>query len=131
MTPDAFNTFCAQLPATSHVVQWGGADVWKVGKAGPKAKVFAIAGWGETRHGEGGKFAVSFKVSPMAFEILRDHPDCRPAPYLASRGMKWIQYYRDAAMGDDELLDLIRDSHRLVAAGLTKKAQRELGLETL
>ena len=130
MTPDVFNAFCAQLPATSHVVQWGGADVWKVGEGG-KAKVFAIAGWGENRHGEAGKFAVSFKVSPMAFEILRDHPDCRPAPYLASRGMKWIQYYRDAAMGDDELLDLIRESHRLVAAGLTKKAQRELGLENL
>ncbi len=131
MTPDTFNAFCAQLLATSHVVQWGGADVWKVGEVGPKAKVFAIAGWGENRHGEDGKFAVSFKVSPMAFEILRDHPDCRPAPYLASRGMKWIQYYRDEAMADDELLDLIRDSHRLVAAGLTKKAQRELGLETL
>ncbi len=131
MTPDAFNAFCAVLPATSHVVQWGGADVWKVGEASPKAKVFAIAGWGENRHGEDGKFAVSFKVSPMAFEILRDHPDCRPAPYLASRGMKWIQYYRDEAMADDELLDLIRESHRLVAAGLTKKTQKALGLDTL
>ena len=131
MTPDDFNAFCATLPATSHVVQWGGADVWKVGEAGPKAKVFAIAGWGEGRHGEPGKFAVSFKVSPMAFEILRDHPDCRPAPYLASRGMKWIQYWRDDEMSDAELLDLIRDSHRLVAAGLTKKTQRELGLDTL
>jgi len=131
MTPDVFNAFCAGLPATSHVVQWGGADVWKVGEEGPKAKVFAIAGWGESRRGEPGKFAVSFKVSPMAFEILRDHPDCRPAPYLASRGMKWIQYYRDEAMDDDELLDLIRSSHRLVAAGLTKKTQKALGLENL
>ena len=130
MTPDAFNAFCADLPATSHVVQWGGADVWKVGEIG-KAKVFAIAGWGEDRYGEAGKFAVSFKVSPMAFEILRDHPDCRPAPYLASRGMKWIQYWRDAAMSDAELLDLITDSHRLVAAGLTKKTRRALGLENL
>ncbi len=131
MTLDAFNAFCAGLPATSHLVQWGGADVWKVGEAGPKAKVFAIAGWGEDRHGEAGKFAVSFKVSPMAFEILRDHPDCRPAPYLASRGMTWIQYWRDAVMSDSELLDLIGDSHRLVAAGLPKKTQRALGLESL
>ena len=130
MVPDAFNAFCANLPATSHVVQWGGADVWKVGEP-PKAKVFAIAGWGESRHGEAGKFAVSFKVSPMAFEILRDHPDCRPAPYLASRGMKWIQYCRDQVMSDSELLDLICDSHRLVAAGLPKKTQRALGLDTL
>ena len=130
MTPDAFNAFCAGLLATSHVVQWGGADVWKVGED-TRAKVFAIAGWGENRHGEPGKFAVSFKVSPMAFEIMRDHPDCRPAPYLASRGMKWIQYYRDEVMSDDDLLELIRDSHRLVAAGLTKKTQRALGLDNL
>lgn len=39
MIQDEYNTFCAMLPATSHVVQWGGSDVWKVG-----GKVFAIAG---------------------------------------------------------------------------------------
>lgn len=131
MTPKAFNAFCAELPATSHVVQWGGSDVWKVGETGAKAKVFAIAGWGESRHGEAGKFAVSFKVSPMAYEILRDHPDCRPAPYLASRGMTWIQYWRDEVMSDAELRELIRDSHRLVAAGLAKKTQKALGLDVL
>lgn len=117
MTPDRANAFCASLPASTHVVQWGGADVWKVG-----GKVYAIS-----RH-EDEHFAVSFKVSPMVFEILSDHPDCRPAPYLASRGMTWIQYYRGDQMGDDELLDLIRDSHRLVAAGLPKKTRLALGL---
>jgi predicted DNA-binding protein (MmcQ/YjbR family) len=130
VTPDVFNAFCAGLRATSHVVQWGGADVWKVGD-GEKAKVFAIAGWGENRHGDAGKLAVSFKVSPMAFEILRDHPDCRPAPYLASRGMKWIQYWHDEVMSDTDLLDLITSSHRLVASGLPKKTQRALGLDLL
>jgi predicted DNA-binding protein (MmcQ/YjbR family) len=39
MTRDEFNAFCAALPQTSHVVQWGNADVWKVG-----GKVFAICG---------------------------------------------------------------------------------------
>ena len=37
MTLAEYNAFCAALPATSHVVQWGGADVWKVG-----GKVFAL-----------------------------------------------------------------------------------------
>ena len=40
MTYEEFNLFCRSLPATSHVVQWGGAHVWKVG-----GKVFAIGGW--------------------------------------------------------------------------------------
>ena len=42
MTLDEYNGFCASLAATTHVVQWGGAHVWKVG-----GKVFAIAGWND------------------------------------------------------------------------------------
>jgi len=42
LTYDDFNEFCRALPATVHVVQWGGAQVWKVG-----GKVFAIGGWAE------------------------------------------------------------------------------------
>ena len=38
---DGFNDYCESLPATTYVVQWGDAHVWKVG-----GKVFAIAGWG-------------------------------------------------------------------------------------
>jgi len=118
MSPEAYNAFCAALPATSHVVQWGGADVWKVGE-----KVFAIA-----RQQEDGEMAVSFKCSPMAFDILREQPGLRPAPYLASRGMKWIQWLTDESMPDDALQDYLRESHRLVAAGLTRWVRTELGL---
>ncbi|RUU07854.1 MmcQ/YjbR family DNA-binding protein, partial [Mesorhizobium sp. M6A.T.Ca.TU.002.02.2.1] len=28
MTLDDYNSFCASLPSTTHVVQWGGAHVW-------------------------------------------------------------------------------------------------------
>ena len=113
-----FNAFCRSLPASTHVVQWGDHDVWKVG-----GKVYVIAGTQADGH-----FSASFKVSDMAFEALRDHPDCRPAPYLASRGLKWIQYYRGDVLGDDELLDFVRDAYRIVASGLSKKKQKELGL---
>jgi predicted DNA-binding protein (MmcQ/YjbR family) len=81
MDLEAYNAFCAGLPATTHVVQWGGAHVWKVG-----GKVFAIAGWNDSD-----ELAVTFKVSELAFDILREQPGLRPAPYLASRGMTWIQ----------------------------------------
>ncbi|MEL6437094.1 MAG: MmcQ/YjbR family DNA-binding protein [Pseudomonadota bacterium] len=118
MTRDGYNAICAALPATSHVVQWGGADVWKVG-----GKVFAIGGWSD-----GDDPYVTFKVTPLAFDILKEQRGCRPAPYLASRGMKWIQRTDDAAMSDDDLSDYIRLSHDLVAKGLTKKKRAELGL---
>ena len=118
MTLEDYNTYCASLTATTHVVQWGGAHVWKVG-----GKVFAIAGWSKHE-----AFAVTFKVSELAYEILRQRPGLRPAPYLASRGMKWIQHYAHPGLDEAGLQDYIRESHRIVASGLTKKLQRELGV---
>ena len=117
MTYEEFNAFCRGLPATSHVVQWGGADVWKVG-----GKVFAIGGWGE----EEPRF--TFKVSEISYEVLKDQPGLRPAPYLASRGFSWIQHYSAPGLTDEELKQYLCQSHRLVALGLSKKKQRELGL---
>ena len=118
MTLDAFTAFCKSLPHSTYVCQWGGSHVWKIG-----GKVYAIAG---DDHGE--ITGVSFKVTPIAFHILKDQPGCRGAPHLASRGMKWIQRTSAETLPDDELLTYLRDSYRLVAAGLTKKKQKELGL---
>lgn len=117
MTYDEFNTFCRSLPATTYVVQWGGSHVWKVG-----GKVFAIGGWQKC-----GEPAFTFKTSEYDFLFLSDEPGYRPAPYLASRGMKWIQLY-DAPDADEDLKHYIEESHRIVSLGLTKKKQKELGL---
>ena len=119
MNYEEFNAFCSALTATTHVVQWGGAQVWKVG-----GKVFAIGGWNKQE----GVPAFTFKVSPVSYEILQEQPGLRPAPYLASRGMKWIQHYGAPGLTDDALEDYLRESHRIVSLGLTKKKQKELGL---
>lgn len=111
----ACNAFCASLPHATHVVQWGGADVWKVG-----GKLFAAI-WTDPMR-------VTFKVSPMAYEILSEAPGCIPAPYMASRGIKWIQWLAPDTLDADALRDHLTESHRLVAAGLTKKLRAELGL---
>jgi predicted DNA-binding protein (MmcQ/YjbR family) len=121
MTVDEYNAFCRSLPHTTHVVQWGGAHVWKVA-----GKVFAIGGWNEA----GAALHVTFKVTPASFEMLGRMPGCRPAPYLASRGMKWIQRTSDASMDDAALGDYLTRSHALVAAGLPKRTQLALGLGT-
>jgi predicted DNA-binding protein (MmcQ/YjbR family) len=117
LTYDEFNAFCRALPATTHVVQWGDSHVWKVG-----GKVFAIGGWAE------GNPAFTFKVSELSFEILKEQPGLRPAPYLASRGLLWIQHYALPGLSDADLAGYLHESHRLVAGGLSKKKQRELGL---
>lgn len=117
MTRDEFNIYCQSLPQTTHVVQWGNADVWKVG-----GKVFAICGWHEN------DAAFTFKVTPLAYEVLSDQPGLRPAPYLASRGMKWVQAYAAPGLPDAGLKEHIAASYDLIVDGLTKKKRAELGL---
>ena len=119
MNQSAYNAFCGSLPHTTHVVQWGGADVWKIG-----GKVFGIGGWNDPLEA----FAITFKCSDMSYDILKEQPGCRPAPYLASRGMKWIQRTSSETLSDEDMKAYLTESYRLVAKGLTKKLQRQLGL---
>jgi predicted DNA-binding protein (MmcQ/YjbR family) len=100
------------------VVQWGGSHVWKVG-----GKVFAIGGWDD-----GQEAHITFKVSGVAYELLQQQPGLRPAPYLASRGMKWIQHYAKPGLADRDLKRYLQESHRIVALGLSKKQRKVLGL---
>lgn len=118
MNYEVFNDYCRSLPATSYIMQWGGSHVWKVG-----GKVFAIGGWENAD-----KPAFTFKASEFDFLFLSDEPGYRPAPYFASRGMKWIQQHDVPETGDDDLIYYLLESHRIVSLGLTKKKQKELGL---
>jgi predicted DNA-binding protein (MmcQ/YjbR family) len=117
MTYEEFNQFCGALPATTYVIQWGGSHVWKVG-----GKVFAIGGW------EDDEASFTFKATDISYEILKGQPGLRPAPYLASRGMKWIQHFAKPGLSDDNLKEYIQQSHFIVSQGLSKKKQVELGL---
>lgn len=117
MTRDEFDNYCAGLPATTHVVQWGNASVWKVG-----GKIFALySGWGK---GEGER--VSFKCADLSFRILTEQPEILPAPYLGR--FKWAQLQSPAAMNDDDVKAYIAEAHALVAAKLTKVVRKSLGL---
>ena len=118
MTYDEFNLYCGSLPATTYVMQWGGSHVWKVG-----GKVFAIGGWENAEQP-----AFIFKTSEHNYLVLHEQEGFRPAPYFAARGMKWIQAYSTAPTIDDELRYYLKESHRIVSLGLTKKVQKELGL---
>ena len=117
LTRDDLNAYCASLPHATHVVQWGNSDVYKVG-----GKLFAVIGMGDTGH------AVTFKATDMGFEILSDTPGLRPAPYMASRGLKWIQHYGEPGLSDDSLRAHIKASYDMVVAKLTRKKRAELGL---
>ncbi|MEQ1782369.1 MAG: MmcQ/YjbR family DNA-binding protein [Hyphomonadaceae bacterium] len=113
-----FNAFCATLPSTTFVEQWGGAQVWKVG-----GKVFAIA-WFEA----GQQPEITFKVSDIGWEVLRGAAGCRPAPYMASRGLKWIQSFAKPGLSKRELKAYLQASYKMVAMALPKRKRLALGL---
>ncbi len=62
------------------------------------------------------------------FYFLSEIAGYKPAPYFASRGMKWIQHYDSSAETDEDLIYYLKKSYRIVSLGLTKKKQKELGL---
>jgi predicted DNA-binding protein (MmcQ/YjbR family) len=116
MTRKDYDAFCGGLPHATHVVQWGDASVWKIG-----GKVFAIGGWSL-----GDEFAVSFKCSKTSFAILSELPGVRPAPYLASRGLLWMQRVDMRSFSDHDLKQYIRQSYAMILAALPKKTQEAL-----
>ena len=112
MTREEVEAIALALPATDKVVQWGGADVYKVG-----GKVFAICGLA------GG---LSFKVTEIGFMVLtEDGGPGRQAPYLAKG--QWVIVDLDGVEGP-EAQGWLTTSHDLIAAKLTRKARAELGL---
>ena len=90
--------------------------MWKVG-----GKMFSVL------FPEPDKWAgITFKTSEFSFEVLKTEPGCRPAPYYASRGMKWIQWYSDESLGAKELKAYLKGSYDLVFAKLPKLTRIKL-----
>ncbi|WP_029085869.1 MmcQ/YjbR family DNA-binding protein [Brevundimonas aveniformis] len=105
---------CLALPAATLDHPWDpDHDAYKVG-----GKMFAVIG---------GMGAISFKVSDIAYEVLTQSGRARPAPYMARA--KWINLDDPSDWPDDELAEHLRIAHGLIAAKLTKKVRRELGLD--
>ena len=115
MTRNEYNVFCADLPQSTHVIQWGNADVWKVG-----GKVYTICSW------TNGAAASTFKVSHMALEILPDLDGIRPLHGIARTEMGTARrrtgiFRRRAAQSHHPLL---RDDR----GQTNKKETRQIGV---
>lgn len=118
MTREEFDEFCGSLKSATHVVQWGGASVWKVG-----GKIFAIMPNQDPAEYQ----CLSFKVSNLAYEVLCQQPGIEPAPYLARA--KWVQVSAPEGMDDATIRDHLHAAHEIIAGKLTKAVRRDLGLD--
>jgi predicted DNA-binding protein (MmcQ/YjbR family) len=106
MRVDSIRVFCLSLPHATEKLQWGDNLCFKA-----RDKIFAILGLDELR--------LCFKCTSEVFSELIEREHMRPAPYLGR--YKWILLERLDALSEDELKDLIRDSHGMVVAKAARK----------
>ena len=118
MTKEEMDELAHSFAGVTYQQQWRGSHVWKVA-----GKVFVI---GVVQ--DGGDMAYTFKTSWQNFHFLLESEGYRPAPYLASRGMSWIQCTQSSAALDEALRYYVEQSYQLVTEKLPKKQQRALGL---
>lgn len=109
--------FLLALPHATLSIQWGNDRVFKVA-----GKMFAVIGFYENKKFGG----MSFKASEESFRILTELPGIKPAPYLARA--QWVWLDKPTRLSAKELRAYLTRAHAIVAAGLPKKTQRELGL---
>jgi predicted DNA-binding protein (MmcQ/YjbR family) len=114
---EAFHDMALKLPGARFDVKWGCDRTFCVGP-----KMFAHAG---PLNAEPSGYM--FKASELGFEMLTGAGLAAPAPYLGKA--KWVLTAGPDALSDEELADYVAQSYRLVAAGLTAKLRRELGVE--
>ena len=110
---EAAKEVCRSLPGCTEDTKWDNDTVFSVG-----AKMFAVTNKDVPAQG------FSFKVDDERFLELTDRPGIVPAPYLARA--KWVYVRPEAQLDDAELAALLRRSHELVFAKLTRKLQREI-----
>jgi len=105
--------FCRTLPGTTEDIKWECNRVFSVGE-----KMFAVMDAKDKDK------SVSFKVDDDRFLELTDREGIIPAPYLARA--RWVMVQDLSKLSDAEAKALLKRSHELVFAKLTKKLQREI-----
>jgi predicted DNA-binding protein (MmcQ/YjbR family) len=113
VSPETFHAVCASLRGATLEVLWQVDQVYKVG-----GRMFAAL----EPNG-----SISFKANDVAFEMLAQTGLARPAPYSARA--KWVCVDVTHALPDEDLRRYLEEAHALIAARLTRKLRRELGLD--
>lgn len=99
MRSDEIRKLCLSLSEVTEKLQWGDALCFKV-----NGKMFAVLGLDNPR--------LSFKCRPDVFAELIEREHIRPSPYLGRH--KWVMLEHLDAVGNNELRELMRESHELV-----------------
>jgi predicted DNA-binding protein (MmcQ/YjbR family) len=115
VTNDELLAYCLSKPGAWPDEPWEGDTVVKVG---PKIFAFLGSGDGPAMHGSVGvKCAVN---RDAADEWLKLYPDdASVMPYIGRSGWNTLRF--GGAIPDDEVLDAVDESYRMIVAKLPKK----------
>lgn len=112
MTPEELADHCLALPGAWPDSPWEDHTVAKVGP-GERGKIFAFL----KPDGVGLKLG---STREEADEWLARHPDhSRVMAYIGRHG--WTDLFLGGTIGDEEILEAVRESYDRVVAGLPKK----------
>ena len=112
---DPLVAFCRTLPGATEDVKWGADIIFSVG-----GKMFA-------GFPLGGGDPIGFKVDPLLFPSMVGKRGIVPAPYMAKHS--WVHVTDRGLLPLVTLEEMLAESHRLVAAQLSGKMRRTLGLD--
>jgi len=115
MNIETLQTLCRSLPAVTEDIKWDHDLCFLVG-----GKMFCVASLEPP-------LRISFKVPTEEFDMMCALEGILPAPYMARA--HWVSVTETATLTMKEWRRLIVQSHTLVAAKLTRKLRKELGLE--
>ncbi|MFQ3647474.1 MAG: MmcQ/YjbR family DNA-binding protein [Anaerolineae bacterium] len=120
LTRDDLKAFCLSLPAAWEDFPFGIENaVYKVSK-----KMFALMPLDQPD-----ETGIVVKCAPELVPLLRQtYSAVQPADYLNKQ--HWNYVVIDGSIRDEEILEWIDESYRLVVKGLTKKERERLGLMT-
>ncbi len=114
MERDEVQALCEALPGSWPDTPWEDDLVYKVGPGG-KGKIFCFLGGGTTED-----TGISIKVDPALVPLLHGKYESVSSPAYLSK-QHWIAVRLQGDVPDDELEELIEDSHQLVVGTLPKK----------
>ncbi len=103
MNVDSVRDYCLSFPQAKETLQWGETLCFKVG-----GKIFAMLSLASVPP------SLCFKCKPETFAELCEQDGIKPAPYVGR--YKWVLLERLDVLGDEEIEDLIRQSHEMVAS---------------
>jgi predicted DNA-binding protein (MmcQ/YjbR family) len=103
MNVDSVRGYCLSFPQARETLQWGETLCFKVA-----GKIFAMLSLASVPS------SLCFKCTPERFAELCEQEGIRPAPYVGR--YKWVLLERLDVLSDEEIEDLIRQSHEMVVS---------------